>query len=79
MSRDNLRKLKLTHFFRSSKQQQIMKKNNNKTNVLNTNTGVQHVQIAGVAYYDESKYFVDYQPIGSNIMPDIIIMRKGGN
>ena len=33
-----------------------MKKNNNKTNVLNTNTGVQHVQIAGVAYYDESKY-----------------------
>lgn len=58
MSRDNLRKLKLTHFFRSSKQQQIMKKNNNKTNVLNTNTGVQHVQIAGVAYYDESKYFM---------------------
>ena len=56
MSRDNLRKLKLTHFFRSSKQQKIMKKNNNKTNVLNTNTGVQHVQIAGVAYYDESKY-----------------------
>lgn len=35
-----------------------MKKNNNKTNVLNTNTGVQHVQIAGVAYYDESKYFM---------------------
>ena len=30
-------------------------------------------------HYDESKYFVDYQPIGSNIMPDITIMRKGGN
>ena len=34
MSRDNLRKLKLTHFFRSSNQQQIMKKNNN---IQNTN------------------------------------------
>lgn len=29
-------------------------------------------------HYDENKYFVDYQPIGSNIMPDITIMRKGG-
>ncbi len=72
MSRDNLRKLKLTHFFRSSKQQQIMKKNNNKTNVLNTNTGVQHVQIAGVAYYDESKYFM-FAPdfIGKNRVPSL--------
>ena len=72
MSRDNLRKLKLTHFFRSSKQQQIMKKNNNKTNVLNTNTGVQHVQIAGVAYYDESKYF-RFAPdfIGKNRVPSL--------
>ena len=72
MSRDNLRKLKLTHFFRSSKQQQIMKKNNNKTNMLNTNTGVQHVQIAGVAYYDESKYFM-FAPdfIGKNRVPSL--------
>ena len=72
MSRDNLRKLKLTHFFRSSKQQQIMKKNNNKTNVLNTNTGVQHVQIAGVAYYDESKYFM-FAPdfTGKNRVPSL--------
>lgn len=72
MSRDNLRKLKLTHFFRSSNQQQIMKKNNNKTNVLNTNTGVQHVQIAGVAYYDESKYFM-FAPdfIGKNRVPSL--------
>ena len=72
MSQDNLRKLKLTHFFRSSKQQKIMKKNNNKTNVLNTNTGVQHVQIAGVAYYDESKYFM-FAPdfIGKNRVPSL--------
>ena len=72
MSRDNLRKLKLTHFFRSSNQQQIMKKNNNKTNVLNTNTDVQHVQIAGVAYYDESKYFM-FAPdfIGKNRVPSL--------
>lgn len=72
MSRDNLRKLKLTHFFRSSNQQQIMKKNNNKTNVLNTNIGVQHVQIAGVAYYDESKYFM-FAPdfIGKNRVPSL--------
>ena len=72
MSRDNLRKLKLTHFFRSSKQQQIIKKNNNKTNVLNTNTGVQHVQIAGVAYYDESKYFM-FAPdfTGKNRVPSL--------
>lgn len=47
-----------------------MKKNNNKTNVLNANTGVQHVQIAGVAYYDESKYFM-FAPdfIGKNRVP----------
>ena len=72
MSRDNLRKLKLTHFFRSSNQQKIMKKNNNKTNVLNTNTGEQHVQIAGVAYYYESKYFM-FAPdfIGKNRVPSL--------
>lgn len=29
--------------------------------------------------YDENLFFVDYQPIGSNIMPDVtIIMRSGG-
>lgn len=49
-----------------------MKKNNNKTNVLNTNTGEQHVQIAGVAYYDESKYFM-FAPdfIGKNRVPSL--------
>lgn len=49
-----------------------MKKNNNKTNVLNTNTGVQHVQIAGMAYYDESKYFM-FAPdfIGKNRVPSL--------
>lgn len=49
-----------------------MKKNNNKTNVLNTNTGEQHVQIAGMAYYDESKYFM-FAPdfIGKNRVPSL--------
>lgn len=28
--------------------------------------------------YDSSKYFVDYQPLGANIMPDVTIIRKGG-
>ena len=26
--------------------------------------------------YDESTYYVDYQPLGSNIMPDITIIQK---
>lgn len=29
-------------------------------------------------YYDENKYFVDYQPLGANIMPDVTIIQKGG-
>lgn len=29
--------------------------------------------------YDESRYYVDYQPLGSNIMPDITIIPKGGH
>lgn len=29
-------------------------------------------------HYDEDKYFVDYQPLGANIMPDITIIQKGG-
>lgn len=29
--------------------------------------------------YDESLFFVDYQPIGANIMPDVtVIVRTGG-
>lgn len=28
-------------------------------------------------HYDENKYFVDYQPMGSNILPDITIIWKG--
>lgn len=27
-------------------------------------------------FYDEEKYFIDYQPLGSNIMPYITIIRK---
>lgn len=26
--------------------------------------------------YDEDKYFVDYQPMGMNIMPDVTIMKR---
>ena len=29
-------------------------------------------------YYDESKYFIDYQPLGTNIIPDVTIIPKGG-
>ena len=27
--------------------------------------------------YNEEKYFIDYQPLGSNIMPDITIIKRG--
>ena len=56
MSRDNLRKLKLTHFFRSSNQQKIMKKNNNiqSGNMVN---GSQHIQLGGTATYNNSNTF----------------------
>ena len=56
MSRDNLRKLKLTHFFRSSNQQKIMKKNNNiqSENMIN---GSQHIQLGGTATYNNSNTF----------------------
>ena len=60
MSRDNLRKLKLTHFFRSSKQQQIMKKNNNiQNNIQSENmvNGSQHIQLGGTATYNNSNTF----------------------
>ncbi len=26
--------------------------------------------------YDEDKYFVDYQPLGSNILPDVTIIQR---
>lgn len=29
--------------------------------------------------YDESLYFVDYQPHGTNILPEITIIPKGGS
>ena len=29
-------------------------------------------------HYDEDRYFVDYQPLGTNILPDITIIQKGG-
>ena len=28
--------------------------------------------------YDETMFYVDYQPIGSNIMPDVTILRRTG-
>lgn len=28
-------------------------------------------------YYDEDKFFVDYQPLGANILPDVTIIKKG--
>lgn len=31
-------------------------------------------------YYDEERFFIDYQPIGADIMPDFTIIEKeGGN
>lgn len=27
-------------------------------------------------FYDEDKYFIDYLPLGANIMPDVTIIRK---
>lgn len=30
-------------------------------------------------HYDESRYFVDYQPLGANLLPDVTIIPKGGN
>ena len=27
-------------------------------------------------HYDEEKFFVDYQPLGSNIIPDVTIIKK---
>lgn len=60
MSRDNLRKLKLTHFFRSSNQQKIMKKNNNiQNNIQSENmiNGSQHIQLGGTATYNNSNTF----------------------
>lgn len=29
--------------------------------------------------YNEDKYFIDYQPLGSNIMPDVTIIKKRDN
>ena len=28
--------------------------------------------------YDEDKYFIDYQPLGENILPDVTIIQKDG-
>lgn len=30
-------------------------------------------------FYDENKFFIDYQPMGANIMPDVTIIRKKDN
>lgn len=29
-------------------------------------------------HYDETRYFIDYQPLGSNILPEVTIIQKGG-
>lgn len=29
--------------------------------------------------YNDKKYFVDYQPLGTNIMPDVTIIKKRAN
>ena len=30
-------------------------------------------------HYDENRYFVDYQPLGANILPEVTIIRRGGS
>ncbi len=40
---------------------------------------LQYLKDAYGLTYDESLFFVDYQPIGSNIYPDVtVLMKKGG-
>ena len=75
MSRDNLRKLKLTHFFRSSNQQKIMKKNNNiqSENMVN---GSQHIQLGGTAVYNNSCTF--YFAPDNNVRGRVDSFRRRG-
>ena len=62
MSRDNLRKLKLTTLlsFILILIEDFMKKGQNKqvNNRQVNNSGCQHVQLGGMAFYDESKCFL---------------------
>ena len=62
MSRDNLRKLKLTTLlsFILILIEDFMKKGQNKqvNNQQVNNNGCQHVQLGGMAFYDESKCFL---------------------
>ena len=62
MSRDNLRKLKLTTLlsFILILIEDFMKKGQNKqvNNQQMNNNGCQHVQLGGMAFYDESKCFL---------------------
>ena len=62
MSRDNLRKLKLTTLlsFIFNFNLRFMKKANKKqvNNQQVNNNGCQHVQLGGVAYYDDKQYFL---------------------
>ena len=62
MSRDNLRKLKLTTLlsFIFNFNLRFMKKANKKLvkNQQVNNNGCQHVQLGGVAYYDDKQYFL---------------------
>ena len=62
MSRDNLRKLKLTTLlsFIFNFNLRFMKKANKKLvkNQQVNNNGCQHVQLGGMAYYDDKQYFL---------------------
>ena len=62
MSRDNLRKLKLTTLlsFIFNFNLRFMKTANKKqvNNLQVNNNGCQHVQLGGVAYYDDKQYFL---------------------
>jgi hypothetical protein len=66
LSRDNLRKLKLTtllsfililieDFMKKGQNKQV---NNQQVNGQQVNNGSQHVQLGGMAFYDESKCFL---------------------
>ena len=58
MSRDNLRKLKLTTLLRSLNSTSSIMDTNNINNNQNSISQCDHVQLGGQAYYDEKKFFM---------------------
>ena len=58
MSRDNLRKLKLTTLLRSLNSTSSIMDTNNINNNQNNISQCDHVQLGGQAYYDEKKFFM---------------------